>query len=121
MTQLRTSIQAAFTPHFCNELEYHLSTAFYNFSDKKYRWMWCDGIDEPDMAQQPSKNPRYVITMAWFGETGQDRYKMTIKLGKRSLVSCREGLGLSNCLPEVGSLDWVTLDVENKDIVLRLK
>jgi hypothetical protein len=121
MNPLRTSIQATFTRDFCIELEYHLSRAFKNCDDKRYKWMWCDGIDDPDMARQPSKNPRHVFTMAWFGETGQDRYKMTIKLGKRALENCCEGLGLRDCLPDDDSLDWVILDVENKEIVLRLK
>jgi len=121
MNPLRTSIQAAFTEDFCIELEYHLSRAFHNCDDKKYKWHWCDGIDIPDCYNQPGKNPRHVFTMAWFGETGQHRYKTTIKLGKRALENCRDGLGLSECLPDDDSLDWVTLDVENKEIVLKLK
>lgn len=121
MNPLRTSIQAAFTWFFCFELEAHLSVAFQNCDDKKYKWLWCDYVQVPDWYNQPAKNPRYVFTMAYFGETGQHRYKMIIKLGKRALVSCHEGLSLSDCLPDVDSLDWVTLDVENKEIVLKLK
>ena|ERR1700733_4906501 len=122
MTPLRTNIQAAFTPQFRGELEAHLSVAFHNCDDKKYKWHWCDGIQMPDWYNQPTKNPRHVFTIAGFGETRrQHRYKMTIKLGKRAVENCRNGLSLSDCLPDVDSLDWVTLDLENKEIVLRLK
>jgi len=122
MDPLRTNIQAAFTYLFCYELEGHLSDAFKNCDDKKYRWLRCEYIQVPDWYNQPLKSPRHVVTTAYFGEERrEDRYKMTIKLGKRALENCREGLGLSDCLPDVDSLDWVTLDMENKEIILRLK
>jgi hypothetical protein len=122
MNPLRTNIQSAFTYLFCFELEAHLSVAFHKCDDKKYKWLWCDGIQIPDWYNQPSKNPRHIFTSAGFGETRrQHLYKMTIKLGKRALENCREGLGLNDCLPDDDNLDWVTLDMENKEIVLRLK
>jgi hypothetical protein len=121
MNRLRAQIQAAFTGDFCRTLEHHLCRAFENCDDKKYRWLGCDGVDVPDMANQPTQKPGSVFTMAWFGATGQDRYKMTIKLGGRAIENCRKGLGLEDCLPDKDSLDWVTLDLENREIVLRLK
>ena len=124
MNPLRTNIQAAFSYFFCFDLEAHLSVAFKNCDDKKYRWFRCYGVQMPDWYNQPFKNPRYVFTQAGFGEPKrQHLYKVVIKLGKRSLLNCCEGLGLSGCLPDFDSLDldWVTLDMENKEIVLSLK
>ena len=120
MDPLRTAIQAAFTQDFCLELEYHLTRAFINCNGK-FNQLWCDGVDVPDVKEQSSKHPNKVFTMAWFGDGGQDRYKMTIKLGKKALKYCGEGLGLSDCLPPDDRLDWVYLDVENKEIVVSLR
>jgi hypothetical protein len=120
MSPLRTNIQSAFTQDFCSELEYHLTRAFINCNGR-FNQLWCDGIDVPDFNYQPRNQPNKVFTMAWFGETGQDRYKMTIKLGKKALKYCSEGLSLSDCLPPDGRLDWVYLDVENKEIAVSLK
>jgi len=121
MDPLRTQILAAFTLDFRIELEYHLSRAFENCCDSQFDRPGCDGIDIPDMSQQRSDRPNWVFTMAWFGPSGQDRYKMNIRLGKWALENCRKGLSLSECLPGDDRLDWVILDVENKEIILRLK
>jgi len=120
MNELRTAIQAAFNQDFCSELEYHLTRAFINCGGR-FNVLWCDGIDVPDMNDQSTKQPHKVFTMAWFGETGQNRFKMTIKLGKKALKYCGEGLSLSDCLPPDDRLDWVYLDMENKEIVVSLK
>ena len=106
MDPLRVQIQAAFTDDFCGTLEHHLCHAFQNCDDNAFNRLWCDGVEVPDMANQPTQKPGSVFTMAWFGPTGQDRYKMTIKLGGRAIANCREGLGLEDCLPDEDSLDY---------------
>jgi hypothetical protein len=121
MDLLRTAIQTAFNQGFCIELEYHLSRAFQNCYNSAFDRLWCDGIDIPDMSQQRSDRPNRVFTTAWFGPTGQDRYKVNIRLGKWALENCRKGLSLTECLPGYERLDWVTLDTENKELIVRLK
>ena len=63
-----------------------------------------------------SPKTKKIETMAWMGFTGQDRYEMTIKLGLDSIKNYKKGLSLIDCLPSDESLDWVTLDIEKKQL-----
>jgi len=64
---------------------------------------------------------REIATRAWSGFSGQDIYKMTIRLGDKSWEKCLKGHNLIKCLPSDESIDWVDLDIENKSITLQLK
>ena len=59
--------------------------------------------------------------MAWIGFDGQGRYKMTIKPGKRTLQHCENEFSLEDCVPDDGTQGWVTLDMEIREIELRLE
>jgi hypothetical protein len=120
MYPTRTQILAAFTWDFRVELEYHLCNAFHGYGDR-FDPIGCDGVYVPDINGQCKKQPFKVFTTAWFGNGGQERYKMTIKLGKKARKWCSEGLSLSDCLMPDDRLDWVYLDEEKKEIVVSLR
>ena len=125
MIDFDKTIKKSFSDDFCAYLEYHLTRAFLNApSANKFECVWCDGVDTPDIRDISMGNfiaTREIITRAWLGYSGQDIYKMTIKLGEKSWEKCLKGHGLIRCLPTDKSIDWVDLDIENRTIVLQLK
>jgi hypothetical protein len=124
MIDFDATIKKSFTVDFCNRLEYHLSQALQNSDDKETKWIWCDGIEVPDSGDQSMESfieTKEIVTGAWIGPTGQDKYKMVIKLGNNSLENCLTGLSLNGCFPNDQSLDWVDLDIQNRIIILQLK
>ncbi|MGF7041604.1 hypothetical protein [Mucilaginibacter lappiensis] len=118
------TIKDSFTEDFCSHLEYHLTRTFGNSSDRELKWLWCDGIRLPLVEEQLIAKSiietRQIVTEAWLGVDGQGIYEMTIKFGPRSLEKCIQGLTLNDCLPSEESLDWITLDLEKKEIELQL-
>ena len=123
MINFDKTIRKSFSVDFCQRLEYHLSQAFRNSSNNEFRQIWCDGIEVPDAVNQSLENfleTKEIVTGAWLGMTGQDKYSVFIKLGDKSLETCLKGLSLNNCIPSDESRDWVQLNIENKSIVLQL-
>lgn len=118
------TIKKSFTIDFCQRLEYHLCQAFRNSGGKDLKWIWCDGVEVPDAGNQTIESlieTKEIVTLAWIGATGQDKYKMVIRLGNKSLEKCLKGLSMVKCLPSDKSIDWVDIDIENKSITLQLK
>jgi hypothetical protein len=114
----------SFDENFCAQLEYHLTRAFGESGDKKFKGLSCDGVLMPVTESQLTKknvnDTRKIITKAWLGYDGQDEYHMTIRFGKYSLRRYAKGYDLLDCLPSKDSLDWVVVDMEKKTIELRL-
>lgn len=61
-----------------------------------------------------------IVTQAWIGTTGQDRYQMIIKLGRCSRRKALKGFDLKKCLPDIAFEDWVEIDVKRCLIVVKL-
>jgi hypothetical protein len=117
--------ESPFDQDFCNFLEYHLSAAFYNTRNDKFRILWCDGILMPDDEQQLTianicKN-KQIVTRGWFGYDGQGPYWFAIIFGAKALNTYVEGLDLTDCVPSDETVDWVTVDMENRNIELYLQ
>ena len=74
-----------FNQNFRNELEYPLTRTFKNTDKPELRGFWCDGVNEPDISSQLNKkfvnDNRQIVTTAWLGTTGQEKYDLVIKLG----------------------------------------
>jgi hypothetical protein len=123
--EFETTIKQSFNQNFCYELEYHLTRAFENAPDPEISKIWCDGVLMPSENRQLQRenvfSTQKIETEAWMVMTENEKYQMTIKLGKRSIKKCREGLPLSDCLPDENSLKWISIDRENKSIELQLK
>ena len=62
-----------------------------------------------------------LVTMAYIGQDGQDEFEMVIKFGKYALRRYAKGREMIDCIPESNSLNWITIDKENKYIEIQLK
>jgi hypothetical protein len=123
--EYETTIKQSFNQDFCHELGYYLTGVFQNSHDPEINKIWCDGVLMPSEDKQLQRENVYktqkIETEAWIVTTTDEKYQITIKLGKLSIKKCREGLQLSNCLPDENSLKWISIDKENKSIELQLK
>jgi hypothetical protein len=120
------NISNSFNEDFCTHLERHLCDTFKNSKQKDLKGFWCDGISwDPIPDSQLSKkvvnDTRKIVTASWIGKDGQDEYEMTIIFGKYSLRRYASGMNLIVCIPDSSSLDWISIDTNNKTIELRLK
>jgi hypothetical protein len=125
MIDLRVNVLEAFNLDFCARLEYHLTKALGSADDNLLKYIWCDGIEIPSIYEQFTVENigsiKSISTMCRLGFTGQDRYQMTIKLGQCARLKCLKGQDLKDCLPDSSLIEWVTLDMENFTVELRLK
>ena len=122
MIDFEKTIKKSFSYAFCIHLEYHLTKTFEKAN--KFEQVWCDGVKVPeakDILMETFMTKREIVTEAWLGYSGQDIYKMTMRLGEKSWEKCLKGHGLIRCLPNDKSMDWVDIDIENRTIVLQLK
>lgn len=117
--------EESFNREFCEYLEWHLGRTFEKSGDNKLRGLWCDGILPPFIERQLTKksvnDTRTIVTTAFIGYDGQGKYEMTIKFGRYSLRRYARGSSMIDCLPGDDSTDWITLDMENAKIEIRLK
>jgi hypothetical protein len=114
----------SFNRDFCDHLEYHLTCTFQNAYDNAIASLWCDGVLDPfvesQLTRKSVKDTRTIVTAAFIGNDGQDKYEMTIKFGPRSLSRYAHGAKMVDCIPSEESMDWITLDIENKKIEIHL-
>jgi hypothetical protein len=118
------SDKLSFDREFCEHLEGHLSRTFANSDDKKLTGLWCDGVLDPAIEYQLTKksvnDTRTMVTTAFIGYDGQDKYEMIIEFGKYSLRKYSTGSSMIDCIPSDETMDWITLDIEKKKIEIRL-
>ena len=114
----------SFSNDFCQHLEYHLTRSFQNASDNAIKSLWCDGVLDPFVESQLTKrsvnDTKTILTTAFIGNDGQGKYEMTIKFGPRSLNRYAHDAKMIDCIPSEESMDWITLDIENKKIEIHL-
>jgi hypothetical protein len=117
--------EESFNREFCEHLEWHLGHTFEKSGDKKVYGLWCDGILDPFIEKQLTKksvnDTKTIVTTAFIGYDGQAKYEMTIKFGQYSLRRYAKGSSMIDCIPSDDSMDWITVDLENKKIEIRLK
>ena len=110
-------------------LEYKISNALENASEKWKRSYWCDGIllpeSEEDYSLKKVNDSRKIILRA---VVPKEQYKdkhywfdMVLKFGKKSLSKYAKGKILDDCIPDTDSADWIEIDVENRIIEVTLK
>lgn len=83
-----------------------------------------DGVKVPevkDISMEKLYDKKGIVTEALLGFSGQDIYKVTLRLREKFWKKCLKGHGLIRCLPNDKSIDWVNIDIENRTIVLQLK
>ena len=118
--------EESFNKEFCDHLEYHLCWTFANSPNPVLRAFWCDGVLElPSGHYQITKksvnDTRRIDTTAWLGKSGQEVYDMTIRLGRYSLRRYAKGSNMIDCIPDEYTMDWISIDTENKVIEVCLK
>jgi hypothetical protein len=126
MTYQETYKDSPFNEHFCTHLEYHLGMTFEKSDRPELKGFWCDGvswspISDRQLSVKSVNDTRKIVTKAWIGKNGQDEYKMTIHFGKYALRRYAKGTEMIDCIPGAESMDWIDIDVESKNIDLRLK
>lgn len=119
-------VESSFDQDFCHFLEFHLTSAFHNAWDGNHKWerFWCDGIAVPDDIQLYSSTvtkTKQISTKGWFGYDGQTLYVVTVKFGSKALSGYLKGFSLIEFVPAYDTLNWITLDMENHEIELRLQ
>ena len=124
--QSNTNYNESFNQEFCTHLEYRLCAAFENSDDEKMASLWCDGVADNFVRRQFNKKTvsdtkKIEGLTAYIGHDGQGFYDLTIKFGPRSLLKYSEGASLVECIPSEESMDWITLDIENKKIEIQLR
>lgn len=119
--QLENSFDFDFLVH----LNYYLEDAFANSPDEEINQLWCDGIAEPSFSSQLTFKDiiesKKINTNAWIGIDGQSPYEMVINLGEKSVAQLKQGLSLKDSLPSWTSMDWISIDTENKIIEVNLR
>ncbi len=114
---------------FLIHLEFEISNALENASEKDKRSYWCDGILMPDLEDDYSQktiNDKRKIALRAVIPKGQYKNKdywwdLVLKFGKYSLRRYAKGKSLEDCVPNSENADWIELDVENKTIEVQLK
>jgi hypothetical protein len=121
---ISAAIMRSFNKDFCAHLQYHLSLTFGNSADEEISHFWCDGVAIPNdllITRKSVIGAKKIVTMAWIGPDGQEKYEMTINLGEKSLENIIKGESLTDCLPGEDSSEWITLDMQQHTIALQLK
>jgi len=116
---------------FCFELECYLCAVFSNSNSKIIKYYWCDGVSQAPfynddvnrdyLHQDRVLKEKVIETTAWLGESGQDIYRMIIKLGPKALLKYSLGESLKDSLPSKKTMNWVKLDIIGKTIELLLR
>ncbi|WP_162268272.1 hypothetical protein [Hymenobacter sp. PAMC 26628] len=113
-----------FDQEFCNYLEYQISKSLSASADPNRRRHWCDGVSMPDLTEAYSlkqlNNTKQVITQAWFGQSGQELYRLIIKFGKKAIRYYMRGNDMQACVPPIDNDDWIRVDYENRTVTVEL-
>ena len=114
---------------FLIHLEFEISIALENASEKYKKPYWCDGILMPDSEDEYSQkkvNDTRKITLRAVipKEQYEDKeywWDLIIKFGKYSLRRYAKVKRIEDCIPNTDNADWIELDIENKIIEVQLK
>lgn len=113
--------QESFDQEFCEFLEWHLCATFKQSKEERLRGFWCDGVVWRPISKDVVKTNKEFWTIAFIGTSGQDEFRMKIKLGKRALEKFLQGTVLSDCVPDSSSMSWIDIDLCNKQIEIQLQ
>lgn len=110
--------------NFCSALEAKLSHGFAASGDPAIKHFWCDDVLLPLFERDlwlKSVNDRREIQMSAFtGPTGQEKYKLILKLGPKALSRYARQLDLEYCLADLHNNNWLEVDLEHKILFIYL-
>lgn len=112
-----------FNEEFCTHLEWKLD--FDTLEIEGIKGYWCDGIDHlPDNIQSLSashiREHKEIVTNAWIGQKGENRYAMTIRFGAQALKCYLNNQSLIPSIPEKNDPKWIDIQPENHCITILL-
>jgi hypothetical protein len=110
-------------------LEFAISNALENATEKNKRSYWCDGIilpdSEDDYSQKKINDSRQILLRAVIprGQYQEKQYwfDLILKFGKYSLRRYAKGTNIEDCIPDTNNADWIELDLEERIIEVQLK
>ena len=112
-----------FTTDSCTLLEYKICEVLKSHHNKALNYCWCNGVLMPDalyLSKKYINDNRQIETSAFIGQNGQDKYRLTIKLGSKALSKIARGLSIDTCLPETNPENWFNMDIDSKTVTLWL-
>lgn len=109
---------------FCEFLEYEITKALSNSEAVLLMGFWCDGVLLPYSESEYSKNAvndkRQIVMTAFVGQTGQDKYELILRFGRKALIRYERDLSLEECVPKAEDYNWLDVDPEKKKMVVQL-
>lgn len=110
--------------NFCEFLEYEITKALSNSKDERLKGFWCDGVLLPNSENEFSKkvvsDKRQVVMTAFLGQTGQIKYELILRFGRKALSRYARDLNLEECVPNPEDNNWFDINTVNKKIVIQL-
>ncbi len=108
---------------FCTFLEYKISKTLELRNDEQLRGFWCDGVLLPDNLKEYSEksvnDKRQIIMTAYMGKSGQEKYELTLRFGKKALSKYVRDLDIKECIPDIKDEGWFNIDVFNKQVTIQ--
>jgi hypothetical protein len=113
-----------FDNDFCEYLEFEISKTLSNSITPETKGFWCDGILLPNIEdnhlQKVINDTKQLELTAFLGVNGQDKYRMIINFGNKSLSKNARNLDLKSCVPSDNS-NWILINTDKKEIDINLK
>ena len=108
---------------FCVHLEYALTRSFTHSEEVEVASFWCDGVIPPDLSRDELTvkllADKEIFLDAFIGSTGQDRYKILLKLGERAICQVNQGSDLVACIPKSSEPFW-SIDTPKRIVTVAL-
>ena len=85
---------------------------------------WCDGTMLTHVNDETKKNinnKREVVTTAFIGKDGQDRYKLILKFGNESFNRHSRNLSITGYIPNADDKNWYSIDTVEKTLIVSLR
>ena len=110
--------------NFCEYLEFQITKAFSSLTDERLKSFWCDGVLLPDSENEYSKksvnDKRQIVLTAFLGQTGQDKYELILRFGRKALSRYARDMRIEECVPNSEDNSWLEIDAVNKKMVIQL-
>ena len=56
---------------------------------------------------------------AYTGKSGQEKYELTLRFGKKALSKYVRDLDIKECIPDIEDEGWFNIDVFNKQVTIQ--
>ncbi len=107
-------MKEVFDRAFCLFLEYRLCKLVAYSDDIETEGFWCDGVKLETVLDHQA------CFTAHFGKSGQVKYNLFLRFGNISSELYASGADLKACVPDVDQVQFLSVDVPHRRIVLDL-